>query len=677
VGVTGDERVVAGSRTDLTYRLTAEPSGPEVSGVIEVRGERPPREVTVHSLDQRELSRIPGTNGDAIRGVQSMPGVSRSRGIGQQLIVRGAAPQDTQVFVDGIAIPLVYHFGGLSSVIPTEMLERLDFRPGNFGAEYGRIMGGVIDVRTLGAPADGKLHALAQADFIDARVVAKGPVPLLDGWSFVAGARRSYLDLWLTPLLSRRGGGFTATPVYYDWQLFAERRGASNSRLRIGFFGADDNLRIVRDTVNTRDPAESNDVDLHTGFGRLTASYDVDLSKNVRFHDVVAYGWDIRSFDSGSRQFKVTTRPLVERGELAIKLAKGFTMNLGLDVTYTTTRYDVTAPPPRLPGEPASGGGGTSAQLLTETSAPTFFLPALYSELEMQLTPRLRVVEGFRFDYNGATKHADASPRAMFRYLLVKGREPGDDELALKGGFGVFRQPPQPQEISPVFGTPGLSSNRALHYSLGVEQKLAHKFDLSAEGFYKSLDKLVARTPSSDGTYGYTNLGSGTVYGLEVLLRYNADDRFFGWIAYTLSRATRQNGADQPEHLFQYDQTHILTILGSYRLGGGWELGARFRFVSGNLFTPCNGGALNGATSSYTCLSGASFSERMPPFHQLDIRLDKHWYYRTWQMSAYLDVQNAYNRGNPEGLAYNFDYSQKVYQTGLPIIPSLGLRGEL
>jgi hypothetical protein len=538
-------------------------------------------------------------------------------------------------------------------------------------------MGGVIDVRTLGAPSDGKYHALAQADFIDARVVAKGPIPLVDGWTFVAGARRSYLDLWLTPLLSRRGGGFSATPVYYDWQLFAERRGAHNSRLRIGFFGADDDLRVVRDTVNTRDPAESNDVDLHTGFGRITASYEIDLSRAVRFHDVVAYGWDVRSFDSGTRKFEVTARPLVERGELSFALAHGYALNVGLDVTYTTTKYDVTAPPARLPGEPASGA---SQALLTETSAPSFFLPALYTELEMQLTDRLRLVDGFRFDWNGATKHGVASPRASFRYAIVRPRDPGDptaDELALKGGVGVYYQPPQPQEISAVFGTPGLFENRALHYALGVDAKLAHKIDLSAEVFYKSLDRLVVRTPSSDGTYAYTNVGSGHVKGLEVLLRWRADERFFGWIAYTLSRATRQKGPGLPETLFQYDQTHILTILGSYRLGGGWELGARFRYVSGSLYTPCLGGVENGATGSYACVSGPSFSTRLPAFHQLDVRLDKHWYFKDWQLSAYLDVQNAYDRGNAEGLAYNFDYSQKIYQTGLPIIPSLGIRGEL
>jgi len=29
-----------------------------------------------------------------------------------------------------------------------------------------------------------------------------------------------------------------------------------------------------------------------------------------------------------------------------------------------------------------------------------------------------------------------------------------------------------------------------------------------------------------------------------------------------------------------------------------------------------------------------------------------------------------------EGLSYNYNYSRQSYQTGIPIIPSLGMRGE-
>jgi hypothetical protein len=42
----------------------------------------------------------------------------------------------------------------------------------------------------------------------------------------------------------------------------------------------------------------------------------------------------------------------------------------------------------------------------------------------------------------------------------------------------------------------------------------------------------------------------------------------------------------------------------------------------------------------------------------------------------YLDVQNVYNHGNVEGVSYNFNYTARQYVTGLPILPSFGMRGD-
>jgi hypothetical protein len=170
------------------------------------------------------------------------------------------------------------------------------------------------------------------------------------------------------------------------------------------------------------------------------------------------------------------------------------------------------------------------------------------------------------------------------------------------------------------------------------------------------------------------------VVGAETLIKYKADDRFFGWLAYTLSRSVRREGPDLPQYLFQFDQTHSLTLLGSYRLGRGWEAGGRFRLVSGNLMTPVNRGlpALYAAdAATYTPLEGRPFSERLPMFHQLDLRIDKTWQYRAWRLSAYLDIQNVYNNAAVEAYGYNYNFTQRSYQTGLPIIPSLGIRGEI
>jgi len=160
-------------------------------------------------------------------------------------------------------------------------------------------------------------------------------------------------------------------------------------------------------------------------------------------------------------------------------------------------------------------------------------------------------------------------------------------------------------------------------------------------------------------------------------LRWKPVKRFFGWVAYTLSRSTRHNGPGQPERLFEYDQTHVLTLLGSYDLGRGWQVGGRFRYVSGNPYTPCLGGVLQAGAGVYACQSGPLLSARLPPFHELDLRVDKTWKFEHWKLTTYLDVQNVYNRANPEGVLYNFNYTTTRYQSGLPILPSLGIRGEI
>src|SRR6185295_7861583 len=95
------------------------------------------------------------------------------------------------------------------------------------------------------------------------------------------------------------------------------------------------------------------------------------------------------------------------------------------------------------------------------------------------------------------------------------------------------------------------------------------QIEVSSEAFYRQYDGIIVA--------GRGNTGEGRAYGLETLIRYKPDERFFGFLAYTLSRSVRRDAPDQPEHLFNFDQTHILTLIGSYRLGRGWELGARFR----------------------------------------------------------------------------------------------------
>lgn len=689
-----EEEVVAGEGVDVKYRLVPVSEGLEIT----VKGERPPREVTRRTLERREISRIPGTSGDALRSLQSLPGVARPPGLAGLLIVRGSAPQGTAYFIDGSDVPLIYHFGGLSSVVPTELLDQIDFYPGNFSAQYGRKMGGVVNVKLrkpntkcngpYGKQTDktGCFHGMAQADLIDLRAMVQGPLPMKN-WSFAAAGRYSWFDKWLKPVLEGAGSSVTSAPVYSDYQLIAEHD-VQDSRTSVRMFGSSDRFEVIITDPAAQDPLFGGSLSFGQSFIRGQIVNEAKLSKAVNLNSMVSIGRDQINFALGQLKFDLDLHPIYWREEISANLAKGVKINAGIDFAMSPFKVLVRAPPPPRPGEPDPGPFAT--RTLRESRSSGFgFRPAWYVEGELTPLDRLRVVPGVRLDFARDSGHADFSPRLNARYELIKGAgsDPGAGvpfkrKTSIKGGAGAYNQPPEYQETDPVFGTPNIKSNRSIHYSVGIEQELTRHIELSVEGFYKDLTKQVSRGLTQSGDYLYNNLGTGSVKGIETLLKFKPDDRFFGWIAYTVSRSVRRDAPGLDEYLFQYDQTHNLIMLGSYRLGRGWEFGARFRIVSGPLDTPAVGRpslpAIYAADAgAYAPLQGKAFSERLPLFHQLDLRVDKRWQFRAWALSAYLDVQNVYNHPAKESFVYNFDYSRRSYQTGIPIIPSIGLRGEL
>ncbi len=689
--VDSQERVAAGKVTELTYRLFAETNELEVI----VEGERPPREVTRRRLDRREVARIPGTSGDAIRSIQSLPGVARSPGLAGLLIVRGSAPGDSETFVDGTNVPLIYHFGGLSSVIPTDMLDRLDFYPGNFSVRYGRLRGGVVDVG-LRSPdtdcyddvgkdtgRDGCFHGMAQVDLIDGRIMLQGPIA--GDWEFAVAGRRSWLDTWLAPVLEEAGSTVTNAPVYYDYQVIVERDRGPGDKLSFRFFGADDRFETIINDPAATDPGFGGNLRFGTAFSLVQALYKKDLTDKVNLDTMVSVGKQSIDFAlGGNLSLQVDTIPILFRSELGFAVHPTTKINVGLD--YLASDFDVfvRAPPPGRPGEAAPGPLATQRVQETQSSGLSF-RPGWYLDVEWQPSERLRFVPGIRLDTGLDTGSPDVSPRMNFRYTLFSAEDDvlfeGPRKTVLKGGVGKFSQPPAFQETDEIFGTPGINSNDSIHYSVGLEQGLSEQIDLSVEGFYKDFYNAVSRSPNELGTQTYNNQGSGQVIGLETLLKYNADEKFFGWVAYTLSESLRRDCDTCPAYRFQYDQTHNFVVLGSYRLGGGWEIGGRFRVISGPLVTPTLQppslpSIYAGDAGTYVALSGQPFSERLPLFHQADVRIDKHFTFRTWRFSTYLDIRNLYNNMAAEGYVYNFDFSQKAYQTGLPILPSIGLRGE-
>lgn len=662
-----EEDVRSGTGTDATYRLS-EPAKPTE---VVVRGEKAQREVTRYTLTPQDIVKSPGTNGDALRAVENLPGVARPPATTGALIVRGAAPQDTSVFVDGTVVPLVYHFGGLTSVIPTEALERLDFTPGNFGPEYGRALGGVVNVG-LKSPRTDRVGGLAKVDLLDARVFAEGPIS--ERVRFLVGARRSWVDAWIAPVLRQTGNGVATAPVYYDGQALLEVDVSPTTTARVAFFGSSDALRLTLSAPDPSDPVPGA-LGVRTDFWRVQARLESRFGGDrVRLTNMVSWGQDVLAVQQGGLFLDIDSRPLNYRGEARVRAASNIAVIGGMDLQQTTADVSIRVPPQGAATDAPSPTFARPPAVVTQNGSASY-LPAAYAGVEWKPSPSLKILPSVRVDYAKEEKRWDVSPRVNARWDITRGAY----RTALKGGVGIYSQPAQPYEAIPPYGTPHLLSNRSMHESIGVEQGLAPGLSVSVEGFVKVLDHLVVPAEAAGSAISgvsYANTGTGRVVGAETFVRLRREG-VSAWIAYTLSRSERRDRDGGPLYLFPYDQTHILTALATYAAGKGWELGARFRFISGNPATPYVGGVSDLDAGAYAAVPGAPFSTRLPAFHQLDLRVEKSWTAGEFRLAAYLDLQNVYNRQNPEGLTYNFNYTRSAVMAGLPILPVLGLRGEL
>jgi outer membrane receptor protein involved in Fe transport len=306
--------------------------------------------------------------------------------------------------------------------------------------------------------------------------------------------------------------------------------------------------------------------------------------------------------------------------------------------------------------------------------------PAAYLEAPWNPTARLRLVPGVRFDYYHVVEADKYSvdPRLALRWELTP-------RLALKAAVGIYHQLPTPEFLDKQFGNPSLSLSWADQYQLGVERQFTEADEVTATLFYvRRHDLPVASTDH------FSSTGRARAYGLEVWLRHNVTERFYGWIAYTLSRSEvagtlaegvpigRQgmprNGGDLSWRPGQFDQTHNLILVASYRFRD-WETGASYRLVTGSPRTPVDGSFFDADYGTYTRENGAPGSARNPTYSQLDVRVERRFTFDRWVLGAYLDVINVLNSENPEGVLYDYRARQSAPLRGVPILPILGLRG--
>ncbi|MES1204863.1 MAG: TonB family protein [Pseudomonadota bacterium] len=634
-----------------------------------VRGQREARAVTRYTLSQPELTTVPGTFGDPLRVVQNLPGVARTPfGLGL-LVIRGASPQDSGVFVEGHQVPILYHFLGGPSVLTPRLIDRIDFYPGNFGVKYGRATAGIVDVDLKTDPTP-RLHGLVDLNLLDSSAYVEGP--LGRGWTGSVSARRSYIDLLLPAFLS---GGTTAAPVYWDYQAGAHRR-LGSGQLSLFAIGSNDSLKVV-----SRD-ASRGDIDLgtSTGFHRLIGLYATNVNGWTNSLSP-ALGYDRLRFSAGAVDVNRAAWVFELRDELTRAFSKTFAWRAGLDAL--ANRDDLFFD---LPAQPdARLYGPTDPTAIQHTTVPLNRAGlAVYTDATWDAGAGFRLIPGVRADlfrYVGQDR-ATVDPRMVVRWTSSAAQ-------IWKAGAGIFHQMPEPQLLDPAYGNPHLPPIWADQYSFGFERRLRPALTADATGY------LVRRHNQPVPPPPFSPAGQERSYGLELIVKHEFTARFYGWLAYTLSwseqTAYAVNAAQQGMPNMgnvqtvggaattswfptDYDQRHNLIAVGSYQLSR-WRLGGRFRLVSGGPQTPVAGSVYDADLNQYQCQYGATNSARKPTFHQLDVRVDRTWTFRLWELSAYLDVQNVYNAQNPEATIYDYRCRGSEAIRGLPILPILGVRG--
>ncbi|MEM9067438.1 MAG: TonB family protein [Myxococcota bacterium] len=672
LSATSTEQVEADVETAVLLRLSPELAPDEDDSDEPTFGatavvEAPPREVLRRTISGREAASVAGTRGDALRAVEVLPGVARPPFGSGQLIVRGSAPADTQVFLDGVPVPLLYHFGGLTSFLPSPLVDRLDFYPSNFSVRYGRRVGAAVEVRGRKPRSDG-FHVNFDVSAVDASLILEAP--LSDWGGITAAFRNSLIGYWLTPLLDTAGVSNISAPVYRDYQVMGVVRPTDRDEILLRAYGSRDGFAFSSSEPEDENPFE-------TGRSRLTSDFDrIDLSWERRYnartrHEIrAALGSRRERFNLGTAQRTVTeVRDLALRSELHHRVGSAFNVRFGIDFIASSYDLEVVGPPPG-----ASEGSFESPEfdVIDVRSSGSFVEPAVYVEMDLFPVEELQIILGLRGDYLGSVEEFTVNPRLAAIYSVTPA-------LRLKAGVGMFSQAPELVEADARLGNPNLDEINAVHGSLGAELDVGDALNLGMEGFYKHLYSRVVVNEGGESP-PFVNGGTGRIYGLEINAKLNPTGEdstgVFGFLSYTLSRSERSDQGD-PWRLFDFDQTHVLSTSLGYRFRRGWSLSALFRLASGNPRTPVRRGIYDVASDRYRPVYGNLNGGRDEYFHRLDVRVEKTWRLDPISLTFYLDVQNAYNRQNPEGLNYNYNFTQSETQNGLPIIPSIGLRGEL
>lgn len=647
------------------------------------------RESTGTRVRGEDARKVPGTSGDVVRVIENLPGVARATAGSGELVVWGAAPQDTRIYVDGVPMPRLYHEGGLRSVVMPKLVDTIDLVPGGAGAMWGRGIGGLVSVATR-TPERERVSGRIGADLLDASALVVTPLDRRRKVHLALGLRASYVAAWGKQLIDEETAGLVPLPTYGDAQVRLLWRPSAEDSVEVVAMGS---LDRVRRGVPDPDPSRAVTDRRVVDFGRLYARWVRTARSDVTMVVTPYVGLGRRSLATAVGEVEASNhandvlagvranwnwRPREwVQVDIGVDAEADFTSvervgSLGLPGREGDIRVFGQPPPDDLAADDWKVARLGLAPYVQASFAPLgdklFIVPGL------RLDPYLRVVDR-RIPAQAATPkvgYADQDFSAEPRLAIV-GRPA--ERLEVRAAAGLYRQSPAPDDLSATFGTPSLPTAQAVHTVAGAKVAIVRTLSLDVTGFFTASRKLAMRSAAEAplDAHALEPTGRGRTWGVQTLLRQELWRGLFGWVAYTYMRSQRRDRDGVDWRLSDFDQSHVLTALLAWSLPRGFEVGARFRWTSGFPRTPVVGAWYDATRDRFQPDFGTHNSIRLPTFLQLDARLAKRFAIRGTSLETFVEVLNVWNRHNAEEYAYAADYSKRGTITGFPILPAAGV----
>lgn len=637
--------------------------------------EVPDKPVSTTIQTSEEIRRLPGGFEDVVRAVSILPGVAQVSNGRNDLIVRGGAASENLYVVDNIEIPNINHFGtqgstgGPQSYINLDFVDKTTFSTGGFGVRYGDKLSSVLTIDLLEGRSDriGGKGTISATQF---GLNLEGPLAEENG-NFLFSARRSYLDFIF------KAAGFSFVPEYWDFLGKASYDISPVDKLSFTGIVALDNVRQFND-----------DADQRYDNSRILATNQDNAVGGVTWRRLFNNGFFNLTFGQSyvgynSEQRDSLLNPIFRNNSIEHE------QNLRGDVSYALTdRTDFTfglgAKAVRFTADVIldtlqSYFGDTLAT--NEYYNTNAWKTAGYFQVAHKFD-YLRWTLGLRYDsFSLLQEQFVLSPRLSLQL-------PIDYKTNINASTGRYYQAPSYIWLVSDEQNSNLNYIGVNQYILGIEHFLREDTRWNTEFYYKDYYDypvsetrpylILANTGAGFGGLdeGFTSFGldplvskgTGWVRGVEISLQKRYSEiPFYGLLAvsYNESGFYPLDGIKRPN---ANDQKWILNAGGGYLFNEKWEVAMKFRYATGRPYTPFKPDGTKSVDNYLT--------KRLEPNHSLDLRVDRRFYFSTWLLIAYVDVQNVYNFTYNSPPEWNFRENRPETSEGIGILPSIGLSVE-